>query len=105
MTYEEILTSQGIDLEYADLLKKCPRKKPVLGVALPISEAMQADIRDNPDDVTLVVRRKDGTVRIEHPKMPHYMHGPASILGLLGEFVTGDVQFCHKGGSWRGIEP
>lgn len=39
------------------------RKKP--RVALPVSPEMQKDILNNPDDISLSVRRKDGTTRIE----------------------------------------
>jgi hypothetical protein len=63
-----------------------PRKWWVPGVALPVSQEMQDDIRANPDKVRIVVLRKDGTVRSERPKLSYPAKGTSDhglIAGLI----------------------
>ena len=67
-----------------------PRKWWVPGVALPVSQEMQDDIRANPDRVRISVLRKDGTIRSERPKLVY----PAKGLSDHG-LITGLIY-------WRG---
>ena len=63
-----------------------PRKWSVPGVALPVLKEMQDDIRNNPDEVRIVVRRKDGWTRIELPKLSYPAKGMSDhglIAGLI----------------------
>jgi hypothetical protein len=84
--------------EIAEMIANCPDpgppKRRVPGVALPVSAEMQDDIRNNPDGVRIVVRRKDGSMRIERPKLSAPAKGlsdPGLIAGLIfwrGELTT-----------------
>ena len=73
-----------------------PRKWWVPGVALPVSQEMQDDIRANPDEVRIVVRRKDGTTRVERPKVRWKASTPA-LDGAMSDhgIITGLLY-------WRG---
>ena len=62
------------------------RKWWVPGVALPVSAEMLEDIRNNPDDVRITVRRKDGTTRAERPNLSYPAKGTSDhglITGLI----------------------